>query len=116
MASMRSDKPFKAWLVGRNRKRRMEADPQPPEVATIEWVSAPPTTGTTNTDYTATWKGGLPPYRAVIEGATVLLNDQVSYDGTMTLNVNGTNQPAGDYTWTITDAHGNELTEVTTIS
>jgi hypothetical protein len=116
MASMRHDLPFKSWLVQRNRKRRMEANPQPPTIATIEWVDAPPATGSTNTNYTISWAGGLPPYLAVINGPGILLNEQLGHGASFVLSVDGTNQPVGDYVTTITDAHGNKLEATTTIS
>lgn len=112
MASMRSDKPFKAWLVGRNRKRRMEANPQPPTIATIDWLAAPPATGSVDTDYTATWSGGMPPYRAVITGPDGVVKEQFNYLNTITLNVS----EAGDYTWSISDSFGNLTESTTTIS
>ena len=52
MASMRSDLPFKAWLIGRNRKRRMEASSTPPgpytppDVAGFDTTSVYPAGGT----------------------------------------------------------------------
>ena len=117
MAKMRYDRPFIGWMIGRNRKRRMEADPSTPTIAPIIWLTEPPATGAINTEYTATWSGGLPPYHMTITGpGNVLLNDQVSHDGSGVLQVDGTNQPVGAYVWSINDAHGNKLTKTTTIS
>lgn len=112
MSSMRSDLPFKSWLVGRNRKRRMEANPQPPTIATIDWLAAPPATGSVNTVYTSTWSGGLPPYRAVITGPNGVISDQISYQGSISLNAS----EAGDYTWSVNDSFGNSSQATTTIS
>lgn len=112
MAPMRSDKPFKAWLVGRNRKRRMEANPQPPTIAAIAWLTSPPATGSIGTSYTASWSGGMPPYRAVITGPNGVISDQISYQGLISLNASD----AGDYTWSVNDSFGNSSQATTTIS
>lgn len=119
MASMRSDMPLKAWLVQRNRKRRIEAaanPPTPPTPDTLAWVDAPPATGTINTNYTASWKGGVHPYYAEIKSSSIILNEQTGSYPQIVMNVDGTNQPAGVYTWTVRDAAGTEITGTTTIS
>lgn len=112
MPSMRSDLPFKAWLVGRNRKRRMEANPQPPTIAAIAWITSPPATGSIGTSYTASWSGGMPPYRAVITGPNGVISDQISYQSSISLNTS----EAGDYTWRVNDSFGNSSQATTTIS
>lgn len=92
-----------------------KVSPSAPPVPALEWVTPPPDTATTGTDYTASWSGGVSPYHAEIRSATDLLNDQDGATTSITMNVDGTNQPVGDYTWTVTDAKGATLTATTTV-
>lgn len=115
---MRSDRPFKVWLVQKNNRERRDAA-NPPSVVVpdnISWVDTPPATGSANTDYTASWQGGFPPYYAEIKNNSVLLNAQTGPYTQMVLNVDGTNQPLGAYEWTVRDAKGTEITGSTIIS
>lgn len=83
----------------------------------LAWDVPPPATATTNTDHVASWKGGVPPYEATIKGPVDLNNETVAVPPlNIDMNVDGTNQPVGKYTWKVTDAAGTSITADTTVS
>lgn len=82
----------------------------------LRWVAPPPTTGALNTDIIATWGGGSPPYHAIIFSGTVEENNQTGPATSITANIDGTNEPAGKWTWTVTDADGATITADTDVS
>lgn len=82
----------------------------------LEWVNAPPASGTANTDITATWKGGVAPYTATVKQGSTVASNQTGTQTSITANVNGTSKPLGAWVWTVTDAEGTSITGSTTIT
>ena len=86
-----------------------------PVTQPLLWDVKPPTQGVTGKAYPGSWKGGKPPYHATITNGNILLNT-TDTDTSMTLNVDGTNQPIGTWHWSVKDAAGTEITAMTVIS
>lgn len=88
-------------------------------VATLEWNVAPPTTAAVEANVTASWKGGAYPYTCTIIQGVIEENRMILNEGDplrMTMNIDGTNQPAGDWVWTIESADGQTLTATVMVS
>ncbi|WKV24469.1 immunoglobulin domain-containing protein [Enterobacter phage ST22] len=87
-------------------------------VVPLAWVSGPQpqTVLGVNVPRTFEWAGGKAPYVAKITGPNnLLLNDENTTDKLITLKIDGTNQPFGDYTVEVEDADGSKLTATTTV-
>lgn len=87
-------------------------------VVPLAWVTGPQaqTILGVNVPRTFEWAGGKAPYQAKITGPNnIQINDESTNDQLITLRIDGTNQPFGDYTVEVEDADGNKLTATTTV-
>lgn len=90
----------------------------PVAVVPLAWVTGPQaqTILGVNVPRTFEWAGGKAPYQAKITGPNnIQINDESTNDQLITLKIDGTNQPFGDYTVEVEDADGNKLTATTTV-
>lgn len=90
----------------------------PVAVVPLAWVNGPQaqTILGVNVPRTFGWAGGKAPYQAKITGPNnIQINDESTTDQLITLKIDGTNQPFGDYIVEVEDADGNKLTATTTV-
>lgn len=84
--------------------------------AALKWTKQPDNDAIVGEDVVGEWTGGKPPYNGEITGPNnVLLNIQDGNATSLTLNVDGTNQPIGRYAWAVRDKNNREINGSTTV-
>ncbi|EBA6160089.1 hypothetical protein BIW22_20970 [Salmonella enterica] len=83
--------------------------------AALAWDGAAPTTGTIGTKVSFKWKGGTQEYNVVSQEPNGKEHDNLRTP-TLTYDMNSASEPAGDWTVTVTDAAGAQLTQKVTMA
>lgn len=81
----------------------------------LVWDGAQPTKGVIGTPLQFKWKGGTPEYNVVSQEPNGKEHDNLR-TSTLTYDMNSASEPAGDWTVTVTDAAGAQLTQKVTMA